>query len=316
MAANKPHDVTYYKDTVQREKLLICGHSRSIEHKLRNSSVIPMAINKMILHFYLFIQFKFDRESPCFDVNEDKLSVTLKKHEYGAIQFGEFFTPSDKVKYSVTFLMADVNSENVTFGFITPAFNQWDNSKKWYDANNVILFQDWNPIDIVKVLLDQFPQIETWLISMNYYEMTTTSKAGAAKLLLGIIESQPQFETLIKLIPQQIKSIDKNFYNDKHFKIITDTLQNKADSDIAKWFETGDKVTVEIDTFRMKGKISCQKKKGDKYIMDGYEFETDLPNKVGIIVYGGLFESKIKVLDQQFSYYRPRNANNNCKKIK
>ena len=68
-----------------------------------------------------------------------------------------------------------------------------------------MLFENENPIDIVLVLLHQYPQIETWLQSMEYHGTVTTSRTHAVQFLTSLMDSQPQFTQLIKLIQQQLK---------------------------------------------------------------------------------------------------------------
>merc|ERR1719410_2426709 len=68
------------------------------------------------------------------------------------------------------------------------------------------LFENENPIDIVLVLLHQYPQIETWLQSMEYHGTVTSSRTHAVQFLTSLMDSQPQFTQLIKLIQQQLKS--------------------------------------------------------------------------------------------------------------
>merc|ERR1712232_941777 len=67
-------------------------------------------------------------------------------------------------------------------------------------------FDNENPIDIVLVLLHQYPQIETWLQSMEYHGTVTSSRTHAVQFLTSLMDSQPQFTQLIKLIQQQLKS--------------------------------------------------------------------------------------------------------------
>eukprot|EP01083_Nonionella_stella_P014521 40759_1 len=69
--------------------------------------------------------------------------------------------------------------------------------------NANIMFDNENPIDIVLVLLHQYPQIETWLQSMEYHGTVTTSRTHAVQFLTSLMDSQPQFTQLIKLIQQQ-----------------------------------------------------------------------------------------------------------------
>ena len=78
--------------------------------------------------------------------------------------------------------------------------------------NNAVIYnemaQDYdgeNPIDIVRVLLHQYPQIENWLKLMRYHGTVATSRPHAVQFLRSLTESQPQFITLIKLIQQQLK---------------------------------------------------------------------------------------------------------------
>eukprot|EP01083_Nonionella_stella_P180410 643230_1 len=71
--------------------------------------------------------------------------------------------------------------------------------------NANIMFDNENPIDIVLVLLHQYPQIETWLQSMEYHGTVTTSRTHAVQFLTSLMDSQPQFTQLIKLIQQQLK---------------------------------------------------------------------------------------------------------------
>jgi len=68
-----------------------------------------------------------------------------------------------------------------------------------------MLFENENPIDIVLVLLHQYPQIETWLQSMEYHGTVTTSRTHAVQFLTSLMDSQPQFTQLIKLIQGQLK---------------------------------------------------------------------------------------------------------------
>ena len=62
-----------------------------------------------------------------------------------------------------------------------------------------------NQVDILQVLLYQYPQIETWLQSMEYHNTVTTSRSHAVQFLTLLMDSQPQFTQLIKLIQQQLK---------------------------------------------------------------------------------------------------------------
>ena len=62
-----------------------------------------------------------------------------------------------------------------------------------------------NPIDILTVLLHQYPQIETWLQSMEYHDTVTTSKNHAVQFLTSLMDSQPQFTSLIKSIQHKLK---------------------------------------------------------------------------------------------------------------
>merc|ERR1712154_710479 len=54
--------------------------------------------------------------------------------------------------------------------------------------------------------LHQYPQIETWLQSMEYHGTVTSSRTHAVQFLTSLMDSQPQFTQLIKLIQQQLKS--------------------------------------------------------------------------------------------------------------
>merc|ERR1712176_751685 len=74
------------------------------------------------------------------------------------------------------------------------------------DSNGRPRFDNENPIDIVLVLLHQYPQIETWLQSMEYHDTVTSSRTHAVQFLTSLMDSQPQFTQLIKLIQQQLKS--------------------------------------------------------------------------------------------------------------
>merc|ERR1712113_962090 len=53
--------------------------------------------------------------------------------------------------------------------------------------------------------MGQYPQIETWLQSMEYHNTVTTSRTHAVQFLTSLMDSQPQFTQLIKLIQQQLK---------------------------------------------------------------------------------------------------------------
>eukprot|EP01084_Bolivina_argentea_P116177 206470_1 len=59
-------------------------------------------------------------------------------------------------------------------------------------------------IDIVLVLLHQYPQIKTWLEDMEYYDIVTTSEKHAIQFLQSLMESQIQFIPLLVSIAQNI----------------------------------------------------------------------------------------------------------------
>ena len=268
-------DVTYFKDMMRKKLLLICGYNRRIQRNLKKSLLIPMGINKLILHLFLFEEFKFSPQSPCFDVDEDQLSVTLKKHKYGAIQFGPFFTSSDKIKYSVTFLMEDIKIQNISIGFIAPGFDAWDFMTKQYSMTD----ETHNPIDIVLELCRQYPVIEPMFRAVNYYELLTTDKSEAIQFVSFFIKNM-QLQAHVKLIQKQLNS-QKPFY---------------------KLLETGAKLTIQINTFKMKIILLCETKEGDKYIINLPE-QFESVKEFGIIIYGGFLESKIRVIDQKFSFH-------------
>eukprot|EP01083_Nonionella_stella_P140215 429406_1 len=67
------------------------------------------------------------------------------------------------------------------------------------------MFDNENPLDIVLVLLRQYPQIETWLQTMEYHDTVTNSRTHAVQFLTSLMDSQPQFTQFIKLITQQLK---------------------------------------------------------------------------------------------------------------
>eukprot|EP01084_Bolivina_argentea_P317980 551361_1 len=78
-----------------------------------------------------------------------------------------------------------------------------------------------NPIDIVLVLIHQFPQIKTWLQSTDYHSTVTTSRPHAIQLLNQIMQNQPHFIQVINLIQQQLKrgcvpSISQNQNNNSN----------------------------------------------------------------------------------------------------
>ena len=72
-----------------------------------------------------------------------------------------------------------------------------------------------NPIDIVLVLLHEYPQIEQWLKKMEYYDTLIVSKTESIQLLNCLMETQPHFIGFINLIQQRLK--------DKQNKEITKT---------------------------------------------------------------------------------------------
>lgn len=81
-----------------------------------------------------------------------------------------------------------------------------DESDKQQNPNELQTTYDGEyAIDIVLVLLHQYPHIETLLQSMEYHATVTTSRTHAIQFLNSLIVSQPQFNTLIKLIQRQLK---------------------------------------------------------------------------------------------------------------
>eukprot|EP01084_Bolivina_argentea_P229604 387481_1 len=66
-------------------------------------------------------------------------------------------------------------------------------------TSNHPIFGNENPIDIVLVLLKEYPQIETWIQGMEHNSTVTTSRTLAIQFLESLMNSQPQFAQLIKL---------------------------------------------------------------------------------------------------------------------
>eukprot|EP01084_Bolivina_argentea_P229603 387480_1 len=82
-------------------------------------------------------------------------------------------------------------------------------------TSNHPIFGNENPIDIVLVLLKEYPQIETWIQGMEHNSTVTTSRTLAIQFLESLMNSQPQFAQLIKLIRQQLKQ-RRQFSNDSN----------------------------------------------------------------------------------------------------
>lgn len=119
-------------DTNQQISVLISGYIKDNETSLKLD--IPAEIAQIICQYFKLNEFTFDRPSPCFIIGDDKLSITTttaifkdtKEFEaYGTIQFGQFLKSTDKLIYTVTFLMKEIMSGSIGIGFLRPSFNQW-----------------------------------------------------------------------------------------------------------------------------------------------------------------------------------------------
>ena len=64
----------------------------------------------------------------------------------------------------------------------------------------------WNAhlIDVVRTLLHVYPQIKTWLKSMEYHKAVTTSRKHAEQFLTTLTASQPQFMERVELIRKKL----------------------------------------------------------------------------------------------------------------
>ena len=105
MATDANSKVTSFSNSNQRTVSLVYGYIRRKEEVLKLMHDIPDGIQQIILKYILFNEFRFDHDHQaiCFDISENKLSVTIQKDKYGTIQFGQFLKSSDKLIYRVKF---------------------------------------------------------------------------------------------------------------------------------------------------------------------------------------------------------------------
>eukprot|EP01084_Bolivina_argentea_P161714 281492_1 len=73
-----------------------------------------------------------------------------------------------------------------------------------------VLFENTNPIDIVLELLRKYPQMERWLLSMEYHQNVTTHPSHAVQFLTAVMSKQPEFTQIIQSIKQQLKPNQPN----------------------------------------------------------------------------------------------------------
>ena len=125
MANNCKSNIVYFQDVMNRKRLLAHGYLRNIERKFQSFHTIPAALKHMILKYFLFNEFEFNRSSKHWTISDDKATISSTLRQYCTIQFGQFFKATDKVIYSVTFKITEAGAGYVGVGFITSKFNQW-----------------------------------------------------------------------------------------------------------------------------------------------------------------------------------------------
>ena len=122
-------DIVYFQDVMNSKRLLTHGYLRKMEGKFQSFHAIPTALKHMILKYFLFNEFEFNRSSSHWAISDDNLQASLEQDKYGTIQFGQFLKATDKVIYSVTFKITGAGVHgHFGIGFITSKFKQWNPS--------------------------------------------------------------------------------------------------------------------------------------------------------------------------------------------